>query len=309
MGEIDTLLDVDHKNVGLAKKVLNDFSPDLLDLLNDAATIFKTLSKCFGEGALDTEDWKIVLPALKVREADLETYIRTKLFGEPDAQPVASAIQSEEARAALSRIYSRHARGTLKLLASRSFLWAATDFLRFRQESAFGHLRVEVEAVALMKIMANDPEAAWEWYAIRDEASGGKFFRKHQRNVKKALERFDLKWTYDSASGMAQHARFSGVARGLTTIHIKESGRQVLEERLSFQPFDPQNSSSFILMVASLAGPSSSFPSYPRGASGDHRSADDRRPTARVQRQGRQDREALLEALPREGRATQQGIV
>jgi len=253
MTRIDRLLETDHKNEVLAKRVLDDFTPELLEALEDAAAIFETFSKCFGEGPGDTDDWKIVRPALKLPEADLEAYIRTKLFGEPDVQPVASAIESDAARVALSRIYSRHARGLLKLLSARSFLWAATDQLRFREQSSFGHLRVEVEAIALMKIMADHPQVAWDWYAIKDEVSGAKFFGKHQQDVKKALERFDLKWNYEIASGTAQHARFASVARGLTTTHAQEGDRQVLEERLTFQAFDPDDPSSFILGAANLA--------------------------------------------------------
>jgi hypothetical protein len=57
MTRIDRLLETDHKNEVLAKRVLDDFTPELLEALEDAAAIFETFSKCFGEGPGDTDDW------------------------------------------------------------------------------------------------------------------------------------------------------------------------------------------------------------------------------------------------------------
>jgi hypothetical protein len=59
MTRIDRLLEADHKNEVLAKRVLEDFTPELLEALENAAAIFEAFSKCFGARPGDTTTGKL----------------------------------------------------------------------------------------------------------------------------------------------------------------------------------------------------------------------------------------------------------
>ena len=48
--EIEQLLAVDHGNESIAGRVLDDFSSDVLEALNEAAGIFRVFTKAFAEG-------------------------------------------------------------------------------------------------------------------------------------------------------------------------------------------------------------------------------------------------------------------
>jgi hypothetical protein len=184
---------------------------------------------------------------------DLQLFIRERLFSEPASQPTPVSISNDAARAAIARIYSRRARAMLKQLAVRSYVWAVTDLLRFRVTSSQAHLRVECEAIALLRMMYERPEIAWRWFSLKDDADGRAFFREHQSDVRKMLRFYELHDTYESASATAQHARFASLVRGLSFVSIEEDARRGVEIRMVVQEFDRDRPESFILQAALTA--------------------------------------------------------
>src|SRR5262249_13182282 len=154
--------------------------------------------RSFGYGAFDTDDARVLQREL-LEARNPQSYIRDLLV-EPAAQPKPESIKSDEARAAIARLYSRRARAILKQLAFRSFVWGVTDLLRLRVTAALGHARIEVEAVALMNIMAENPAVAWKWFGIDSDSAGQRFFGEHKARVREILTRFELVDLYDMAS-------------------------------------------------------------------------------------------------------------
>jgi len=152
--------------------------------------IFRTLSRSFSDGAYDADDARILQAELLQASADPQAFIRDLLV-EPPAQPKPESIESDEARSAIARIYSRRARAILKQLAFRSFVWAATDLQRLRVTAALAHTRVELEAVALINVMMDVPEVAWRWFSIGPDEAGRRFFQEHQVRVREILKSFD----------------------------------------------------------------------------------------------------------------------
>jgi hypothetical protein len=209
--------------------------------------IFRTLSRSFSDGAYDADDARILQAELLQASADPQAFIRDLLV-EPPAQPKPESIESDEARSAIARIYSRRARAILKQLAFRSFVWAATDLQRLRVTAALAHTRVELEAVALINVMMDVPEVAWRWFSIGPDEAGRRFFQEHQVRVREILKSFDPKETYDWASSAAQHARFASIVRGISI----ESLESRLAIEMVVQEYEAARPESFLVFAALL---------------------------------------------------------
>jgi hypothetical protein len=243
MFAIKELLQVDHQNERIVERILTDFSHELPETMNDAATIFVTFSRCFGQNAQDDEDqdrFVEVLEQLNITPNELFSLIAS--------HPV--IIHNPliaKAKAADNNFCSRRARGFLLLLMHRCYMFAITDYFRFRVTSAIGYLRVEVEAAALMSIIRDNPMIASEWIQIDDDEKGRKFFNKHKTRIQQFLKKNHLDATWDMASGSAHHARFASIVSGLFQRTFKKNSREVDEYNFKFQDFSNEDLSIFVL--------------------------------------------------------------
>jgi hypothetical protein len=125
-------------------------------------------------------------------------------------------------------------------------MFAATDIRRLRVVSAIGQLRVEIEALALMYLFRSESKLAVEWYHIRTDQEGRKFYNKTKKHVLHFCQTHDLETEWNIASAAAQHARLGGLIDGLRFTQSIEAGRHVDQYSLALQDFDPNQPEAFI---------------------------------------------------------------
>lgn len=234
MSEIKKLLEADTTNIAETERFFANYSPELPSALDEAAALFVTFSRAFSQQARDDEDQRTVNSLSKrlgiCNENELQDILRVPLPNDPEQSELLLAI-----RTAMDRGFSRRARGILLILAFRSYMFAVTDLLRQRMTPAFGHIRIQIEAVGLMTIMRQNPVVALEWMEVSDNKSGKQFFRKYSNDIWKFSDRYELTDAWNLASGAAQHARFLSVSYGLKQSDFEEHGRRKSQYQVVFQ--------------------------------------------------------------------------
>jgi hypothetical protein len=216
MPDIDSLLEADEKNVREMQKLFANYQ-GLPDLLNTASILYKTCGRAFGQ-ALSYETGG--LP----RDTD------------PDSSVVAAMVVKWQRGLLFTRI------GVL-------YATAVADLLRMRLTAPLGYVRLQCEAIALLKLMSEDSSIAQQWVNIQTDKDGKAFFKKHQKQVMAILSTYRLSDTYDQTSGSALHSRFIGVARGYKSTRHEDGHRITYQHRINVQEFDPDKPHSFMLIV------------------------------------------------------------
>ena len=115
--EIDKLLEADKENTQVVKKVLFDYNPDILDVINQISTIYETACRSFAHGLGDHFD--DLNGKLKEFRASNDLELEEKL-----SQSISKGQEQEvyEAFNVLYRYFSRENRGIL--LSSLGDLYA-----------------------------------------------------------------------------------------------------------------------------------------------------------------------------------------
>lgn len=243
MSEIEKLIKADKDNIPTAKKVLDDFDTGLYDLFNESANLFQVVSRAFSYGSNDEDDLNEMTKIAEVKgwnEAEI-----SDLFG--GDTPIDEVEMSDELSDAYFSYFSRRARGLLVLHIYRSFMYAATDFLRMRVTSALGKLRVEIESAALINIFQTDKNLSYQWYRISDDKEGKKFFRDTMPKVNNFNDLNDLKSEWNLSSQAAQHSRLVGLIDGLSVSEDKVGNKAIEEYKLAFQDFNPETPEEFVM--------------------------------------------------------------
>jgi len=242
--EIDKLLECDEQNIRETRRFLSKFSSDLPEALNQAAVVFGTASRAFGQGLPDhfrelaCEIGAFSLSTISELESKLEGAVRA-------GQEAAFARATD----VLNRYYERESRGVLLARLGVLYATAAADLLRMRVTGPLGYVRVQCESLALMKLMRDTPAVAREWRNVLTEADGKAFYRKYQPSVKNELRNFELEFAYDNASSTALHSRFSGAALGLEVTSHTVDGKIIQDVKVKAQELDPDNPDVFLLVV------------------------------------------------------------
>lgn len=244
ISEIDKLLQADENNVQVTKCFLSDFSPDTLEVLNQAAVLYDTVCRAFSQGFHD----HFRELATEISTLGLSTFAE---FVEKLSGPVPQEREAQYTRATevLNRYYEREGRRILLVRLGVLYGTAAADLLRMRVTVPLAYVRIQCESLALMQLMHATPEIAREWIEINTEVQGKAFFRAYQPAVKGVLRSFNLEFAYDNASSIALHSRFAGVAFGTAVTSRVVDGKIVQEIKVKAQEFDLDNPDPFLLIV------------------------------------------------------------
>jgi hypothetical protein len=242
--EIDKLLACDEENVRETRRFLSESSHDLPEALNQAAVLYSTANRSFGQGLADHfRELAAEIDALGVNTIDeLEAKLETPA---PTGQEAAYV----QALDVLNRYYDREYRGILLVRLGILYATAVADLLRMRVTGPLGYVRVQCESLALMNLMRTNPALAREWRHLLTEADGKAFYKNHQQAVKAELRTFDLEFAYDNASSTALHSRFSGATLGLEVSSQVIDGKIIQEVKVKAQELDPDNPDLFLLIV------------------------------------------------------------
>jgi hypothetical protein len=115
--------------------------------------------------------------------------------------------------------------GVVASMCARTFRWAISDLLRGRTTAVYGYGRQQVEAVALVRLFRSQPMAAREWFNIRTDTDGRRFYGTYNPALMGLLEQMPgLREAYEQGSGQALHVRMAGVLRGFTV--VRRDGQQ-----------------------------------------------------------------------------------
>jgi len=249
MSEISELLDADAQNVRHTKELFRNFSPELFGTLDEAASLFRTTLRIFGQGCSDAD---------AVDKAIINKY--GSELGIVDSEEMDQLLNSTfpeysnrsefliEIINARDRIRSRPLRAYILIQIFRAYMWAVTDLLRLRITPAHGYLRLQIEGVALLGIMRNRPEVAWEWKDVGLGKEGTRFFRNYQTKIKEFVKSNDFEFAYNYASGTAQHIRFSSAIRrfSISKEQVPERGEVLEHYEVGFQEADLDNPAKLI---------------------------------------------------------------
>src|SRR5207344_168612 len=131
----------------------------------------------------------------------------------------------------------------LLLVCQRALRDALMACAKLRISQAYGYLRLEAEAVALVHVLRDSPELAVDWMSSGSNA-GNEFFYKSRRKVEAVLKKYDLlKEAYSYGSDVAFHARMPTAARGLVFDGTRGSMRG--SQMLSEQEIDPEDARQY----------------------------------------------------------------
>jgi hypothetical protein len=236
---IDLALTADEQNTRHARSLLDQFDPALFRAFERANSLLADLQPRFSAVFVDDAD-QIELDRCD-RGLALPREELNRLYA---GGPVPTGFTKEQrkliegGRLAIARAASRRARGTMAIHLAKCFLFAATDFLRFRVTPAEGYLRLQAECVATMCLMVERPLVVNKWERIRTDEDGLKFHKKHSADLNRIMERLRLKEAYDLGSGAAFHARLASVVRGLESRSFEKDGRSVHELTVRLQEID-----------------------------------------------------------------------
>ena len=242
--EIDKLLDADSENTQIVRRVLYDYNPNTLDIINQISIMHAIACRSYAQGIRDYFDrLNQELKSFKV-SSDLE--LEKKLIQLTSHN---NGTKFNEAFDVLYKYYSSENRGILLSSLGILYAMAIADLLRMRVTASFSYLRLQCESLALMKLMRDDPQIAYQWRKIDEDEEGIAFYRRYQRMIKSTLSSFDLKYTYEHTSGTAMHARFARISRGLQVNFSRDVDRITQEIRVLAQEFDPDEPGYFIVNV------------------------------------------------------------
>jgi len=242
--ESDKLLECDEQNIRETRRFLSEVSVDLPEALNQAAVLYVTANRAFGQGIED--HFRGLANEIAAFGLNTISELEAKLKIPPaPGQDAAYA----KARDALDRFRERECRGVLLARIGVLYTIAAADLLRMRVTGPLGYVRIQCESLALMSIMRGAPETATEWRNVFTEADGRAFFGKYQPRVKQELRSFDLEFAYDNASSTALHSRFAGISLGLEVTTQVVNGKIIEDVQVKAQELNPDNPDTFLLIL------------------------------------------------------------
>jgi len=241
---IDSLIECDNSNCKLTKEILHDFSPQLIDVIDQTATLFSTANRVLSQGVKSHfNELQEGLKALNIHSfSQLQKDLGNQDYCEMEKQLV-------EAAKVMDQFFSRETRVALVLRTGVQYAILAADILRMRLTGPFCYLRIQCESIGLVKIMCDKPWVARQWRTIKTDEDGRSFYRKYQSTIKSALKSLQLAYAYDSASNIGMHSRCAGMAFGLQSTSSIENGRIDQEIRVNVQEYNPFRPEVFITMV------------------------------------------------------------
>jgi hypothetical protein len=236
INDVDELLKVDGTTAEQSVLVFKTLAPDAMDCANAALRVFAAAAGWvieYEQNHPEGEKFNALADELGIPGQELYAIVQgTPTEGEDPRIAAARGIDKSVALALAQR--------TLLQLCWRSYRWGITDLRRLKLTSAAGHLRVGVEAAALMLLFMEQNEYAFRWLDPKDNKI--KFFNETKHLVREILKDRRLAQAYEYGSAVAQHARFASAARG---IRLQRGDIQVLD-----QEFEPQDPVTFHLALA-----------------------------------------------------------
>lgn len=231
------LLEVDGMNADMTAGMFGKFDPALVRSYDDAVGLYDALAVAFSQSASDDADIEI-FNAVGVKLGCMSGEDFQSILDAPPPQNPDAAQAVARAQLAQHRVWARRARGILLSFLFRKFMYAATDVRRLRIVEALGHLRPQAEAAGLMKVMLEAPEVAKEWFSLRTDQEGRRFFRAYQSRIEDLMRESQLIGAWNAASGSAQHVRLASVARALQFAESREGTRIAHQVKLDLQDMD-----------------------------------------------------------------------
>jgi len=244
MTEIDKLIEADQTNCQQSIKLFNQFDPLLVISFDDAANLFNAFSRSFSHGATDDDTQHSISKLAKeggLTESEIREVLNGKKLSSMNDDLFEKIISNR------NEYYSRRSRGLLLLQAYRSFMYAATDIRRLRVGTAFGFMRLEIEAVALMSLFQVNTKLAYAWFHLKGDRQGRDFYNKTKKGVLEFCNSYELTGEWNLASSSSQHSRFIGLVDGLSISSSSQFERYTDNFSLAFQDFDPEKPEQLIV--------------------------------------------------------------
>jgi hypothetical protein len=242
MSEVESLLETDEKNSLMSRRLFDDFHHDLNSSFDELANIFQSFARSFSQNAKDDFDLGLLSEIAQQKGFSDSEVIEILQRGDHIHDDL-----SVEFFKAACRCYSRRSRGLLFLQAKRFYMYAITDLRRLRVTSAIGQLRVEIESIALMNLIFENSEIAYEWLHIKTEQQGKSFFNKTKKKIAQFRQKYNLDDEWNLASSLFQHPRFVGLIDGFSSSTYSLNNRNIVQYQLSFQDFNPDRPEEFII--------------------------------------------------------------
>ncbi len=199
MNEIDKLIEADQTNCQQSIKFFKQFDSLLVTSFDEAANLLNVFSRSFSHGATDDDTQHSFSKLAKeggITESEIVEVLNDKKPSSISDDLFEKIISSR------NEYYSRRSRGLLLLQAYRSFMYSATDIRRLRVGTAFGLMRLEIEAVALMLLFQFNTKLAYEWFHLKGDRQGRDFYNKTKKDVSKFCDRYELTEEWNLASSL-----------------------------------------------------------------------------------------------------------
>lgn len=244
MSEIDKLIEIDGENTLNSRRILTAFDPELSSVLDTAAGMFTTFSRCIEGGMEESKELSMLKQCADEMRVDEEKLIEM-IESKSNSKPILN-----RARLAWFSLYARRVRGIIFLLLQRQFMWAVTDLLRMRITSVLGYTRLEAESLALLLIMKKDANIADRWMKLTSDKEGKAFYKRFQGHIIRELKNISLDTAYEIGSGVSLHVRFASAVRNFS-LESKPGKSQIW---LGYQEIKPKDRfSQFIYFLQVLS--------------------------------------------------------
>jgi hypothetical protein len=211
---IDKLLWLDAGNCWKIRKDFDDFDPDLMALIHECSELHEAYARAFSAAMDDSLDVAGVDAATRELDPSGTLGAEHLVQLERSTDPI-KAAHHDALRFHMLRSGMRRQRMLLLTHVGQLFVSGATDMLRLRLTSALGHMRLQIEGAWLVDLFRREPERGYEWYLIKGDKEGRRFFRETNKDCIEFATRHRLDRMWGHASAGAHHVRFEAVERKL----------------------------------------------------------------------------------------------
>jgi hypothetical protein len=198
---IQRLLNADEDNLKKTTAVLAGAEEYLVEAFHETAALFNQVIDSFNR----EHRWKELVPRLDAIAAE-HGITKDQLRENSEQYGVASMID-EVVALSTNKILLR--------MCERYWALASAEILRLRVSPAHGYVRLQAEAVGLMKLFLGNHPLAKKWWNIQDDEDGKAFFGKTNKKIYAELKRWGLNDSYEISSAVAHHVRPASFVRNL----------------------------------------------------------------------------------------------
>jgi len=217
MAELNKFIKTDQDNIEESKRILKQLHTDSLESIEKCAWYLQTITDTFGKKYLYDryeEKFKKIVNKFNMSFSEAFYMLRQSEFLDFN-NPILDRTP-DEARQAITGIFSTLTRIYLMLRMRRDFFLGISEILRLRYTTAISYYRLQSESFALIHLFGEEPQIAEKWYDATTEHLGRKFYKDyHNKKIIPIIKNSDLHSDYQKASDFSMHSRIFGVISGL----------------------------------------------------------------------------------------------